>query len=173
MNFLDILLKRRSIRRYTDEPVPEEKLEKIIQAALLSPTSRDLRPWEFYVVRDRETLRQLAKAKNAGAGMLASAGAAIVVFADPGKADTWIEDSSIALTCMHLMAAEQGVGSCWIQLHMRKTAEGGDAEARAREILGVPEHWRTVGIMSLGMPSEEREPAKLEDMDLTKVHWKK
>lgn len=170
MELLDIMLKRRSIRKYTDEPIPEEKLEKILQAALLAPTSRNRRPCRFYVVQKRETLEALSKAKSGGAGMLAGCGAAVAVFADPEIADTWIEDSSIALTYMHLMAAEQGVGSCWIQLHMRETAEGGDAEVRAREILEVPEGYRIVGIMSLGMPAEVREPVKLDELDWTKVY---
>ena len=170
MELYEAMLKRRSIRKYTEEPIPEEKIEKIVQAALLAPTSRNRRPCRFYVVRKRETLEALSKAKSGGAGMLAGCGAAVAVFADPEVADTWIEDSSIALTYMHLMAADQGVGSCWIQLHMRETAEGGDAEARAREILDVPEGYRIVGVMSLGMPAEVREPMDPASLDYGSVY---
>ena len=113
MELMDTILKRRSIRRYTGEDIPEETLQKILQAGLLAPTSRNLKPWEFYVVRDRETLRKLSMVKNAGGGMLAECSAAIAVFGDSERADTWVEDCSIAMSFMMLMAAEQGVGSCW------------------------------------------------------------
>ena len=171
MELLDIMLKRRSVRKYTNEEIPQEKLEKILQAGLLAPTSRNLKPCEFHVIRDKEVLRRLAQAKNAGGAMLADCGAAIAVFADSQKADTWIEDCSIAMSFMHLMAAKQGVGCCWCQIHLRKTAEGSDAESRVREILAVPQHYGIVGILSLGMPEKEAPPHKIEELDPAKIHW--
>ena len=166
------MLRRRSVRKYTGEPVPEEKLDKVIKAGLAAPTSRDFRPCDFYVVRNKAVLAELSQCKAAGAGLLAGADAAIAVFADPAKADTWIEDSSIALSFMHLMATEQGIGSCWVQLHMRKGADGSDAEDNARRIIGAPDSARIVGILGLGMPAEEKEPVREEDLDFSKVHIK-
>ena len=64
------MLHRRSVRKYTAEPIPEEKLEKILQAGLLAPTSKNRKPCEFYVVRDKAVLKQLSEAKKLGAGML-------------------------------------------------------------------------------------------------------
>lgn len=151
---MDAMLQRHSIRRYADEAIPEEKLEKILEAGRLAPTSMNRKPCVFCLVKDRETLEALASAKSAGAAMLASAGAAIVVFGDSNKADTWIEDSSIALTYMHLMATDQGVGSCWVQMHMRKDANGGDAEDNVRRIMSAPDSYRVVGVLSLGVPAE-------------------
>ena len=170
MELLDIMLHRRSVRKYTDEPIPEEKLEKILQAGLLAPTSKNRKPCEFYVVRDKAVLKQLSEAKKLGAGMLSECDAAIAVFADSKKADTWIEDCSIAMSFMHLMAAEQGVGSCWVQIHLRSSPLGRDAEAGVRQVLSVPEHYRIVGILALGMPAKESQPHTLEDLDQTKIH---
>ncbi len=85
---LDTILRRRSTRKYTGEAVPEEKLEKILEAGLLVPTSRNRKPCEFYVVRNREILKKLSKAKKMGAGMLSDAAAAVVVAGDSSKADT-------------------------------------------------------------------------------------
>ena len=171
MELLDVMLRRRSVRRYTGEPIPEEKLDRIIKAGLAAPTSRGFRPCDFYVVKNKAVLAELAKAKAAGAGLLAGADAAIAVFADPERADTWIEDSSIALAFMHLMATEQGVGSCWVQLHMRKGADGSDAEDNARRIIGAPEGARIVGILGLGMPGEVKEPNAEDGLDFDKVHF--
>lgn len=167
---VDLIAKRRSIRKYTEESIPEEKLKRILQAALLAPTSRGKRPWEFYVIQDRETLEKLSKAKWHGANLLAGCNTAIAVFADSDVSDAWIEDSSIALAYMDLMAADQGVGSCWVQMRMRKDEAGADAEQNVRDILGVELPWRMVGIMALGMPAEEKEPYSLDELLWEKVH---
>lgn len=167
---IDIMMQRRSIRKYTTEDIPPDKLERIVQAGLLAPTSRNRKPCEFYIIRDRNKLKELSSAKQAGGQFLADAAAAIAVFADEDKADTWVEDSSIALAYMNLMAEEQGIGSCWIQMHLRKDADNSDAEDNCRRILGAPERSRIVGILALGIPAEHREQIALDDLDMTKVH---
>lgn len=170
MELMDILLSRRSIRKYTGEDVPEETLREILQAGLLAPTSRNLKPWEFYAVRDRETLRRLSRAKSAGGGMLAECSAAIAVFGDGEKADTWIEDCSIAMSFMMLMAEAKGVGSCWVQILFRTDASGKAAEENVREILAAPAGSRIAGILALGIPAEKAKARLLSDVDWSKVH---
>lgn len=171
MDLMDTMYKRRSVRRYTGEDIPEEKLDMIIRAGLAAPTSRDLKPCKFYVVTNRDVLRELAGSKAVGGAFLKDAAAAIAVFADEEHADTWIEDSSIALSYMNLMAAEKGIGSCWVQIHMRKGADGSDAEANCRRILSVPDNYRIVGILSLGIPAGEVKPHDPSESDLSKVHF--
>ena len=170
MELMDIMLHRRSVRKYTEEDIPEEKLNMILQAGLLAPTSMNRKPCEFYVVRDKAILKKLSKVKSMGGGMLSECNAAIVVFGDSKKADTWIEDCSIALSYMTLMAQSQGVGSCWCQIHLRSSQLGKDAESGVREILSVPDRYRIVGILALGMPAQEPKPHTLEEIDWNKVH---
>ena len=175
MNLTEILLRRRSVRRYTDQPVPEELLREILRAGMLAPSSRNLKPCRFAVIRDKQILAALSRAKAAGGAFLGEAAAAVVVSADPTLADTWIEDCSIALTCMHLAAAEAGVGSCWIQIHLRKDRDGGDAEENVRRILGIEKGFRTVGILALGMPAVMPEAHTVEEADagMTRsVEWR-
>ena len=112
MSFTDLILKRRSTRKFNDEPVTKDELDHILHAALLAPTSMNRKPCNFMVVERKETLERLSQAKDHGAGLINGADKAIVVIADTMIADTWIEDSSIALTYMHLMATELGLGSC-------------------------------------------------------------
>ena len=119
MDLLNLLIKRRSIRKYTDAKLPKQYLEMILNAGLLSPSGRNRQPWEFIVVEEKEVLAKLSKARAHGAGMLVNAAAAIVVFADPDKTDVWTEDCCIAMSNMHLMATELGVGSFWIQGRLR------------------------------------------------------
>lgn len=169
MSLFETILKRRSVRTYTDEEIPEEKMEKILQAGLLAPTSRNRKPCELYVVKDKEILQKLSQSKAAGSSMLENANAAIVVFADSEKADTWIEDSSIALAYMDLMANELDVGSCWCQSHLRFSADGEKSEDVIKEIFSMDEKYRVVGILSLGIAENKPEAHNLSEIDSSKL----
>lgn len=164
------MLKRRSTRKFNDEPVTKEELEKILQAALLAPTSMNRKPCNFLVVERKETLVELSKCKNHGAELIANADKAIVVVADTMIADTWCEDSSIALTHMHLMATELNLGSCWVQIHLRDK-DGVDAEEVLRDIVKIDDHYRIVGILALGHSDDIPQPHTLEDIDKNKIHF--
>lgn len=170
MELIDVMFKRRSSRKFTDENITKAELDKILQAALLAPTSMNRKPCNFLVVERAETLKQLSKAKNHGAELLAGANKAIVVLANTFVADTWCEDSSIALTYMHLMATDLGLGSCWVQIHLRDK-DGEDAEEVVREIVGVDSNYRIVGILALGKIENQPEPHTPDDMDKSKIHF--
>ena len=158
MEFKDLLLKRRSVRKFADEDVTKDQLNQVLQAGLLAPTSRNRKPCNFLVVSNKETLKELSEVKEHGSKFLADANKAIVVIANTLVADTWIEDSSIALSFMHLMAADIGVGSCWIQIHMRKSSDGEDAEKLVRDIVKIDDYFRIVGILALGIPDGDVKP---------------
>ena len=150
MEFQQIIEKRKSIRTYADTPISQDVLNHILQVGELAPTSRNLKPCTFHLIQNSEILQRLSKAKKAGAAFAADAGAAIVVTADSEKADTWIEDSSIAMTYMMLAAEEQNLGCCWVQIHLRTDAQGLDAEENVREILSLPGKYRVVGFLAIG-----------------------
>ena len=165
MELLKLLQSRRSIRKYTDEHISDETLEKILQAGLLAPSSRAIYPVELVAVRDKEMLRRLSECKAAGAAMLKNADAAIVVVGDTAKSDAWIEDCSITMTLMMLEATEQGVGNCWVQCRGRRTSEGTSTEERIRSLLDIPDNFGVLAILSLGMPAEELAPRELPDIN--------
>lgn len=171
MEFEDVLLKRRSVRKFTDEEVTKDQLNKILQAGLLAPTSRNRKPCNFLVVSNKETLKELADVKEHGSKFLSDANKAIIVIANTSVSDTWIEDSSIALSFMHLMAANIGIGSCWIQIHLRKSAEGEDSERLVRDIVKIDDYFRIVGILALGIPDGDVNPHTLNDIDKNKIHF--
>lgn len=170
MTLIDTMLKRRSTRTFNDNPVTKDELDKILHAALLAPTSMNRKPCNFLVVERKETLEELSKSKNHGAELIANADKAIVVIADAMIADTWCEDSSIALTYMHLMAAELDIGSCWVQVHLRDK-DGVDAEEVVRDIVKIDDHYRIVGILALGHSDDIPAPHTLEDVDKNKIHF--
>ena len=170
MELIDVMLKRRSTRKFSDEPVTKSELEKILHAALLAPTSMNRKPCNFMVVERKETLEELSKSKDHGADLIKGADKAVVVVGDTMIADTWIEDSSIALTYMHLMATELGLGSCWVQIHLR-SRQGRDSEEIVRDILKIDDHYRIVGIMAFGHSDDIPDAHTLEDIDKSKVHF--
>ena len=165
MELLKLLQSRRSIRKYTDEHISDETLEKILQAGLLAPSSRAIYPVELVAVRDKEMLRGLSECKAAGAAMLKNADAAIVVIGDTAKSDAWIEDCSITMTLMMLEATEQGVGNCWVQCRGRQTSEGTSTGERIKSLLDIPDNFGVLAILSLGMPAEELAPRELPDIN--------
>ena len=170
MELMDAMFNRRSSRKFKDKPITKAELDKILQAALLAPTSMNRKPCNFLVVERKETLSQLANAKNHGAELLAGADKAIVVLANADVADTWCEDSSIALTYMHLMATDLGLGSCWVQIHLRDK-DGVDAEEVVRDIVGVDSYYRIVGIMAFGNVEKQPEAHTSDDLDKSKIHF--
>lgn len=164
------ILSRRSVRQYTGEHISDEKLHAILQAGLLAPTGMNKKACQFYVVRNKKKLEELSKAKKTGATFLAHADAAIAVFCDASETDTWVEDCSIALSYMHLMAASLDIGSCWCQMHLRSSQDGADTEQNARDVVHVSSNYCIVGILALGMPSHKPKPHTIDDADWTKVH---
>ena len=171
MTLIDLYLKRRSTRKFSDEPVTRSELEMILEAALLAPTSMNRKPCSFMVVENRDTLKELSRCKDHGADLIAGADKAIVVAADTLIADTWIEDSSIALTYMHLMASELGLGSCWVQVHLR-SRDGSDAEENVREILKLDPQYRIVGMLALGHSDDIPEPYTIDAVDKSRIHFR-
>jgi nitroreductase len=166
---LELLRKRRSIRKYKDKPIEKEKIAQLVQAALLSPSSRNLRPWEFIVVTDKDVLEKLSAAKP-GAGFIKNAQLAVVVLGNPSICDVWIEDTSIATTIIHLTAESLGLGSCWIQIRERKHDENTTAEEYIRNVLNIPQNVKVLSMVSIGYPDEVKPPYKEEDLQYHKVH---
>lgn len=173
MELLEMMRKRRSVRTYTPETVPEEKLTAILQAGLLSASGKAIRPWEFLVIRKKDTLQAMSECRVAGSKMLASADCAVVVLGDEKKSDVWVEDCSVAMANMHLMADSLGLGSCWIQGRLREAPGGRTTEEYLRELLGFPENYRLEAILSLGMPQNHPEAYELEKLPMEKIHREK
>lgn len=83
----ELLVRRHSIRRYTDEAVSAEDVKTIMEAALLAPSSKSARPWQFVLVDDKADLARLSECKAAGARPIAACSLAVAVCASPAKSD--------------------------------------------------------------------------------------
>lgn len=170
MKLLEIMCRRRSIRKYTKEEIPEKMMEMILQAGLLAPSGKNVKPWEFIVIRKKETLEALSACRPMGSKILADADAAIVVVGNTNATDVWIEDCSIAMAQMHLMADALGVGSCWVQGRLRDGVDGKTAEEIVREILAIPAEYALEAILCLGMPEDRPRAHTIEHLPVEKIH---
>ncbi len=158
----DILRIRRSIRKYLDKEIEPETIDLLKEAALRSPTSRDIKPWQFLFITDRELLRRLSKAKEHGSSFLGGARlgvvVGVVVCADENESDVWIEDCSIASILLQMTAQSLGLGSCWIQVRNRMFDDKTTSEQYVQSLLRIPEHIKVQSIIAIGYPAESREP---------------
>jgi len=167
---LSVIQKRRSIRKFLDKPIEIEKIDLLIEAALRAPSSRDLNPWEFVVVTNRELLEKLSKAKQHGSAFLKNAPLGIVVCADPEQCDVWIEDASIASIFIHLASESLGLGSCWIQIRERMHDGKKSAQEYIAETLNIPAKMRVESIIAVGYSAEQLPPHTKEELLFEKVH---
>lgn len=168
---IEILRARRSVRSFEERPIEEEKVKILKEVLLRSPSSRSLNPWEFILVDDRETLVTLSRSKKHGAAFLGKAALGVVILGDTEKADTWVEDCSIAAITLQYAAESIGLKSCWCQIRMRQHDGEISAEEFVREVIGVPENYMVECIIGLGYPLEDRPPHAYNDLDWEKIHY--
>jgi nitroreductase len=160
LEFEEVLLKRRSIRRYKDTAVPREKILKILEAARIAPSASNKQPWYFIVVENKETIRQLAKSEWA-----TKAPVMIFVLADQEASPNWCSnDLGIAFEHIALAATNLGLGACW----MGQTGR----EDLIRRLLDIPDKLKPIAVMPLGVPDET--PAAKDRKSLNEiVSWEK
>lgn len=156
MSLLDVVLSRRSIRKYEQKKIPSEVLGKILEAGRKAPSAANRQPWHFIVVTDDAIKRELSK------GLfnrhIKKSPVTIVGCADQGFVNRkWsIVDTTIALQNMIIAAWAVGVGSCWV---------GDFKEEKVRRLLKIPNKWKVVALISLGYPAEKPRPTRRKPID--------
>lgn len=162
MQTWEAIIKRRSVREYLPKEVSKEILIKIVDAARLAATARNEQPWEFVVVTDKARKTEIAGISAPNGAFIAEAGALIAVFCLDSK--YYLEDGSAATENILVMAADLGLGACWV---------AGDKKPYCREILellGVPEKYKLVSLVSLGYPKNA--PKVIPKREVEEVlHW--
>jgi nitroreductase len=162
---LNAIHSRASVRSYTDKPVPEAQIEKLLKAAMAAPSSRNVQPWRFYVVTDRAVLNQLAEGLPF-AKMLDHAPLAIIVAGDTTAGDpkgeqihNWVMDCSAASQNMLLAAHALGLGAVWTGVYPYQARID-----NVRAILNIPEHIIPLNVIPIGYPAEEPKPKEKWDV---------
>lgn len=153
---LELMRQRRSIRKFAQQPVEEEKVTLLTEALLRAPTSRSRQPCTFILVDDRQLLERLAAAKPHGTSFFSTAPLAVVIAADPAVSDVWIEDSAVAATFVQLAAESLGLKSCWAQLRLRQHDDDLSAVEYVRQVTGLPPEMEVPMVIAIGHPAEEK-----------------
>jgi nitroreductase len=162
---LDAILSRRSIRRYTPQPVPAGVMEELLRAAMSAPSAGNEQPWHFVVIQDRRMLDEFPRF-HPYAEMLKEASVAILVCGDlrlETYRDHWVQDCSAATQNLLLAAHAKGLGAVWVGIHPTE-----DRVGRTRKLLGLPSHVVPLCLVPLGYPAE-RIP-RAERYDPSRVH---
>ena len=162
---LDIFYKRRSTRKFLNQRIEAEKIKKLLTAAMLAPSSRGLRPWEFILVDDPTLLEKLAISKPHGASLLRHAPLAIIIAGDKTRSDVWVEDCSIASLFIQLEAEVLGLGSCWVQINHRFYNDDITSNEYIHEQFKIPERLEVLSVIGIGYKAAVRAP--MSDLDIT------
>jgi nitroreductase len=162
-DLIQTIFARRSIRKYTSEPVSEGDIQTLLEAAMAAPSASNRKPWQFVVVTERERLDALADAHRHGK-MLFDAPLCISVCGDLTEMERfWVQDCSAATENLLLAAVALGLGAVWLGVHPR------DERVEAvRQILGLPEHITPLNLISVGHPGERKRPRT--QYDEARVH---
>lgn len=171
--FKDLVQQRRSHRKFTNEEIDEESVRLILRAALMSPTSKGQRAWQFVVVEDKSDLEKLSDAKDMGAQLIKGAAMAVVVLGNALQNDCWVEDGSIAAISMQYQAEELGLGSCWVQMRGRGLSDGTSADTVIRGILDIPDDLSVLCVVAFGHKADERKPQNEDRLKWENVHLNK
>jgi nitroreductase len=164
---LEAIFHRRSIRKFTDQPVEPETLDILLKAAMAAPTAMNCKPWEFVVVTDPYKLAQFRKRLIFGNR---NAPAAIIVCGNPSLSTNpvarlfWVQDCSAAAENILISAVSLGLGTVWVGVH--PVAE---FVRVVRDIAGLPKNVTPLGLLYIGHPAEEK-PSRTQ-YEEKRVHW--
>jgi nitroreductase len=165
---MEVIFNRRSIRRYKKQAVEEEKIEKILRAAMQAPSAANQQPWEFIVVRDKDNLKKLSEI-SAYSKMVAEAPLAIVVLGNEDKMRLqhhWEQDLAAATQNILLEAAYLGLGSVWLGV-----APMEDRMKFIADVYGLKSKIKPFCVIAIGYPEEGQENKFVDRFDPTRIHY--
>ncbi len=168
MKGLEAVLSRRSIRKYTDQPVPDEVVKQLLEAAMSAPSANNKQPWHFVVIRDREILDAIPTF-HPYSRMLKEAALAILVCGDTQSqtlAGYWVQDCSAATQNILIAINALGLGGVWLGIYPRDERVEG-----IRKLVELPDHIVPLSLISIGHPAEKLLPSNR--YDASRVHHNK
>ena len=159
MDFLEVIEKRHSVRKYSDRPVEKEVLDAIVRVAQTAPSSRNSKSSAFMIIEDRDTLDALSQMRDYGSALLSGAQAAIVVMGDETKTDLWVDNCAISATFVQLAVTSMDLVSCWVHCNgrprLKAEPDGDKAEDYVKDLLGLKEDVHPYCVIAIGYPLDE------------------
>lgn len=165
---LDFLNSRRSIRKYTDERINEDDMQKIMQTAMLSPTSKNQQPWHFIIVKDQAIKEQMIEFQpNMTFGRFAPAIIVVCVDTNITPAPTCFVDAAASTMNILYAAHALGYGACWCAVYPYE-----ERLAEFSKILYLPANVVAFAAVTIGRPAKENPPVP-ERFNEEKIHYEK
>jgi nitroreductase len=152
---MNAIYARRSIRRYTKDPLSREKLLEFVKAGMNAPSAGNEQPWHFLIVTERALLQKIMEI-HPYASMLSEAPAAVIVCGDTSMEKYkgfWVQDCSAATENILLEIADQGYGGVWCGVHPIE-----DRVKAFQKLFGLPSHVIPLSLIAVGTPAEKKEP---------------
>jgi nitroreductase len=168
---LELIRKRRTVRKFTAEDVSEEQVDTLLEMAMCAPNRLNRQPWRFVVIRDKKLQQLLADLLRIHP-YLETAPVVVAVCALPEASPTWSMDISAATENMLLAATAMGLGGAWVG--QPDSTLWDMCEETLHDALGIPLNVRIPALVAVGHPAEELPPhGKHDRFDRTKVHYGK
>ena len=162
MTLSEILFRRRSVRKFTDRKVDRQTINKILEATLTAPSSKNTRSSRFMVVEDPTMLERISQMRDSGSAFVKNAPMAVIVLGDTALTDLWVDNCAISATILQLAAEEQGLGSCWVHVNGRPRKKDapdmGTAAEYLRKLLPIPASWSPLCVVALGYAADYPAP---------------
>jgi nitroreductase len=165
----EIIIKRRSIRKFKDQPVNLDTLTEISKYALLAPSGMNSKPVDLVIVTEKEKIKQIMNSRKSAFSFLKTSPACIVVTSDQSSS-TWISDASIVATYVQFLTVEYGLGSCWGHV-LERYQESASVEETIKNILSIRNNYRVLCVIGIGYPDEIKSEHTLDEVKRTKLHY--
>lgn len=165
---MDVIFKRRSIRKFTNEEICDEIIERLIRAGMAAPSAHNEQPWQFVIIKDKEILHTITDFQPYSK-MLLQANCAIVVcgdLSDERRERCWVQDCSAATQNILLMAESLGLGATWVSAYPVESIN-----KPLKKLLELPDYVIPLSIIALGYPAETKPP--IDRYDELRVHINK
>lgn len=169
MDFRELALSRRSVRKFADRKIGPELIRSLLDITFTAPSSKSLRTTRIAVTEDKAVLETISRMRSFGSSFVKDAPLAFFIMGDDSQTDLWRENSAISATVLQLAAVSLGLGSCWVHVngrpHNEEQPDGKTAEEYLREhIPGLPAH-QILCVVAVGYPLEPPKPHTIRDND--------
>ncbi len=167
MDFNDILKARRSVRKYNTKEIPTEVIDKLLEATLTAPSSRNSHSTHLMVVANGEKIERMAGMRDYGSAFVKDAPLFILVMGDKQATDLWQVNCAISATVMQLAATDLGLSSCWVHVdgrpQLKDEPQGAMAEDLLRSVVDIPDSFGVLCGIAVGY--SDFSPAALPEFD--------
>lgn len=154
MDFKTLIASRRSIRKFEPTAVPEEVVNRLVEATLTAPSSRNSRSTHLMIIDQAETIARMAEMRDYGSSFMKNAPLVILVMGDTTVTDKWLVNASISASMLQLACVDEGLGSCWVHvdgsLCFKDNPDGPTADEFLRKMLPIPDQMNILCAVAIG-----------------------